>query len=122
MEIANIDLNKQISEMITNVWNPKVNDNYAEDLSNLITITISTNWKEVKEYLPENIEERLKIIAEYKKTVAILEYLRDWDKEEVMKKYNWSEHEAKYNKKLVFDKLEEKKKRLAKQLGDVFEE
>ena len=122
MDLTNINLNTKISELITNTWNPKTNENYAEDLNNLLDITLTTNWKDIKDKLPDNIQERLKIISEYKKTVAVLEYLRDWDKEEVMKKYNWSEHEAKYNKKLVFDKLEERKKKLASMLGDNFEE
>ena len=122
MHLTNISLKDKINKMISDIWNPKTNENYAKDLSNLIDITLANNWKELGEEFSKNIKKRLSIIDEYKKTVTILEYLRNWDKEEVMKKYNWSEHEAKYNKKLVFDKLEEKKKALAILLGDKFEE
>lgn len=122
MHLTNISLKDKINKMISDIWNPKTNENYAKDLSNLIDITLTNNWKELGEEFSNNIKKRLSIIDEYKKTVTILEYLRNWDKKEVMKKYNWSEHEAKYNKKLVFDKLEEKKKALAILLGDKFEE
>ena len=122
MSIVQPDLNDRITEMINNTWNPKTNDNYAQDLSYLINNTLSTHWKDKKDELDANICNRLEIIDEYKKVSILLDYLRNWDKEDVMKKYNWSEYEAKYNKKMVFDKLEKRKKDLALKLGDIFEE
>ena len=89
----------------------------AENLKELIINTFNTNNQKD---LPESVIERLDLITDYNRTVAILEYLRDFDKEKVMEMYNWTEHEAKYNKKIIFDKLEERKKELSKLLGDNF--
>lgn len=112
---------QKITEMLENVWNPHINIEYANVLNNLIENTFTTHWKERQNELPDDIKNRLELIDEYIKTDQVLEYLRNYDKEELMKKYGWREHEAKYNKKLIFQRLENKKEELALLLGDILQ-
>lgn len=105
-------ITKKIKELIDNTWDPKKNHEYVNTLKNMIINTLGTHWKSRKNELSENLIKKLEMVNEYNEIDEILEYIRNWDKEDIMKKYGWKEHEAKYNKKLIFDRLENKKQEL----------